>query len=63
MNGSYLGDRVTQFLERCGIDNAFGIVSRAQHLYPNAIEQRNAIRFLMARARWALPIWPMPALG
>ncbi len=50
VDGAYLvGDLVADFLECCGIDTAFGIVSVHNIPILDAIKRRNAIRFVMAR--------------
>lgn len=50
MNETYLvGDLVADFLERCGVKSAFGIVSVHNIPILDAINKRNAIRFVMAR--------------
>ena len=50
MSRPYLvGDLVADFLERCGVTSAFGIVSVHNIPILDAISNRNAIRFVMAR--------------
>jgi acetolactate synthase-1/2/3 large subunit len=50
MNETYLvGDLVADFLERCGVKSAFGIVSVHNIPILDAINKRNAIHFVMAR--------------
>jgi acetolactate synthase I/II/III large subunit len=50
MSRPYLvGDLVADFLERCGVTSAFGIISVHNIPILDAISNRNAIRFVMAR--------------
>jgi len=50
MSKTYLvGDLVADFLERCGIGAAFGVVSVHNIPILDAVKRRNAIRFVMAR--------------
>jgi acetolactate synthase-1/2/3 large subunit len=50
MSRTYLvGDLVADFLERCGVNTAFGIISIHNIPILDAMANRNAIRFVMAR--------------
>jgi acetolactate synthase-1/2/3 large subunit len=50
MSGTYLvGDLVADFLQRCGVRTAFGIVSVHNIPILDAMKKRNATRFVMAR--------------
>jgi acetolactate synthase-1/2/3 large subunit len=50
MSGQYtVADLVADFLQRCGVNTAFGIVSVHNIPMLDAIKNRNAIRFVMTR--------------
>ncbi len=50
MSGNYtVSDLVADFLQRCGVSTAFGIVSVHNIPMLDAIKNRNALRFVMAR--------------
>lgn len=50
MQGEYtVGDLVAEFLQRCGVDAAFGIVSIHNIPMLDAIGRRNSVRFVQAR--------------
>jgi acetolactate synthase-1/2/3 large subunit len=44
-----VSDLVAEFLDRCGVDTAFGVVSVHNVPMLDAVSRRNAIRFVMAR--------------
>ncbi len=44
-----VGDLVAEFLERCGVETAFGIISVHNVPLLDALNRRNAVRFVMAR--------------
>jgi acetolactate synthase-1/2/3 large subunit len=44
-----VGDLIADFLERCGVSTAFGIVSVHNIPILDAVKRRNTIRFVMAR--------------
>ena len=44
-----VGDITAEFLQRCGVDTAFGVISIHNIPMLDAIGRRNAIRFVMAR--------------
>ncbi len=49
MSDYTVGDLVAEFLERCGVDTAFGIISVHNIPILDAIARRGAIRFVMSR--------------
>ena len=62
-NAYNVGDLVAEFLSRIGVTTCFGIVSVHNIPMLDGIGRRNAIRYVMARGRWAGRTWRMPMRG